>query len=234
MSSRRQYATIAEVEELADVTSTNDAEFEDRISQAEELIDAYVGYQPRFFAQTVRGKATAVSGRTVFDTSDDSPLDRDNDWYTYCVIKIIGGTGAGQERSIESSSKSAKSVTASTDWTTQPDNTSIFEIYQLGKFPRTKDLYREPDSLTYYKSIPEAVKRATAAQVQFIIEMGDDYFAGEDAEMDGERIMSYSYSRGGNSGQSAVVKFLSPKARTLLRGIKNRGGKLVRDNPTWL
>ena len=232
MASNRQYATIAEVEEMADVTSVDNTEFEDRISQAEELIDAYVGFQEKSLNRILQGKATSATTNTLVDTSSDTPLDYDDNFLTFCVIDIIGGTGAGQRRYINASDKDTKSITVSSNWSTVPDSSSIYKIYQLGKFPRLeKDVFFEQDESKYYKSIPEAVKRATAAQVQFIIEMGDDYFAGDDAEMDSERILNYSYSRGsgGGASQSAVVKMVAPKARVLLRGIKNRTGRLIAD-----
>jgi hypothetical protein len=234
MSSRRQYATIAEVEELADVVSTNDTEFEDRISQAEELIDAYIGYQLKAVKNEYVGKFTAVSGTTLYDTSSDSSLNMHDGYFTYCVVEIIGGTGSGQQRKITSSDYDSRSITVSEAWDTDPDTTSVYKIFQIGKFPRLVDSYFEQDLQRYYRSIPEAIKRATAAQVEFIIAQGDQYFQGEDTSKDSESIGDYSYSRGGAAGQSSAVRMLGPKVRTLLKGYKNSTGVIIADNPTNL
>lgn len=217
---RRNYFTTSEVD-----TAT-----EAQAALAEKLIDDYVGYQNKFLSSIVRGEVSAVSNsnKTISDTASGTQLDQTDNIFEGCIIEIIGGTGKGQSRIIESSSKTAKSVTVTSAFTTQPDSTSVFRIYQLAKFPRQKDVDLNRAGDTYYKTIPEAVREAAKAQCQFIIEMGDEYFIGDDSEMDSENIMSYGYSRGGNTPQSAVVKFVSPQSRVLLRGIKNRTGKLVR------
>lgn len=235
MGTLRQYLTIEELEEFADITVTSDSEAYDQIGQAEELIDAYVGYQQKSVEKVAQGQLTAVNSTVLTDTSSDSPLQRDNNYFTHCIIQIVAGAGAGQQRVISSSDRDDKSVTVSEAFTTAPDTTSIYKILQLAKFPRRGDFFYEPDSMTYWKSIPEAVKRATAAQVQYMIEKGSDFFGGDGSEMDSERIGNYSYSRGsGASGQSALVRMIAPRARILLRGIKNRTGRLVAENPTWL
>lgn len=236
MASLRKYATIADVEEFADITSTDDIEFEDRISQSEELIDAYVGYQEKAVPGVHPGRATSVSGTTLFDTSSDTPFTYDDDYFTYCVIEIIGGTGSGQQRSISASSKTNKSITVSAAWTTAPDSTSVYRIFQIGKFPRARDVYHDPDNLTYTKSIPEAVKRAVAAQMAYLVDKGDAYFSGDGTEMESESIGNYSYSRGagGSSMASASVKMLGPRVRTLLKGYKFSGGRIIPENTTCL
>lgn len=235
MGTLRQYLTIAELQEFADITVTDEAEAFDQIGQAEELIDAYVGYQEKHVCRISQGQATSATLGTISDTSNDTPLFRDNNFFTFCVIEIVGGEGAGQSSVISSSNRDARQVTVSPAFTTLPDSTSVYKIYQIGKFPRHCDFFHTPDTLTFYKSIPNAVKRATAAQVQFMIEMGDDFFSGDGSEMSGERIGNYSYSQGGGqAGQSAVVRMLAPKARVILRGIKNRLGRLEAENPTRL
>lgn len=234
MASKRRYATIAEVCELADVTSTDDSEFEDRISQAEELIDAYVGFQQRSVPKQVRGEVTGVNGATIFDTYNGGPLYLTDGWYVNCTFEIVGGTGAGQSGFIIASSRLNQSITLSAALTTPPDTTSIYRIYQLGKFPRMQDKTTNRLGLAIYKTIPEAVKRAVAAQVAFVIEMGDDYFAGDGAVMDSESLLNYSYSKSSGAQQSALVKMIAPRAQVLLRGIMNRTGQLQAENPTTL
>lgn len=231
MASRRGYLTIAELEEFADIDVTDDAEAEDQISQAEELIDAWVGFQERRLYREYRGEVTAVSNadKTIADTGNGTPLDANDDFYKGAEIEIVAGTGAGQRQTIVSSDKSDKTVTVGTAFSPAPDTTSMFRIYQLGKFPRRKDGYQNRAGNKVFYSIPEAVRRATAAQVQFIIEMGSAYFAGAGADMNRERIGNYEYEKSSGSGmnQSTLVKLIAPKARVLLRGITNRTGRFV-------
>lgn len=230
MASRRQYTTIAEVEEFADVTSTNDSEFEDQISMAEEMIDSYVGYQDKHLKREYFGILTSVDGTTLYDTSSDGHFDIDDDYFTYAWIEIIGGAGKGQRARIVSSDKSAKSVTISSAFSTTPDNTSAYKIWQLGKFPRRQDvetMLQADNTNKVYKNIPEAVRRAVAAQVEFVIQMGAEYFAGDQSDKESESIGNYSYSKGSSGAGSSNVRLISPKARQLLRGVKNIKGKLI-------
>jgi hypothetical protein len=230
MASRRAYLTIPELEEFAAITVTDETEAYDQISQAEELIDAYVGFQEKAVPCEYHGEVTAVSANTIFDTESQSPLNVSyNDAFKGCEVEIIGGTGAGQRRTISSSSKDGKSITISEAFTTAPDTTSHYRIYQLGKFPRKKDRHTNRSGDQYFYSIPEAVRRATAAQVAYIIEKGPEYFSGDDSQKTAESIGNYSYQTGGGSsgGQSSVVRLVGPRAQALLRGITNRLGQMV-------
>lgn len=221
---RRHYFTTSEV------TGATEAQ----AALAEQLIDDWVGPQDKFFPATTRGEVSAVtnSGKTIADTGNGSQLDTTNNRFANCVLEIIGGTGSGQVGVIESSDKASKSVTLRAALSTEPDTTSVFRIYQLAKYPRRKDVDTNRAGDTFYKSIPQAIKEAAIAQTEFIIEMGNDYFVGDESEMDSESIMSYSYSRGAGGGQSSLVKLIAPKARTLLRGYKNRLGQIDRGAPS--
>lgn len=214
--------------ETTDVSGSTEAQ----VALAEALIDDYVGYQDRWYQHEVIGKITGAVGSVLYDTSDESPLGVSDGTFNKCVIEIIGGTGIGQRRVLTDSDEGDESVTfTGSAFNPALDSTSIFKIYQLAKFPRRKDGYVKDEVI--YKAIPEAVREATIAQVEFIIAKGDDYFEGDGAEFDSENIGNYSYNRGQSSaGQSALVKLISPRARTLLRGIKNRTGRLIAENPT--
>lgn len=226
MASKRQYATIAEVEEYADVTSTDADEFEDRITQAEELIDAWVGFQQKAVYQVYQGEVSSVNGQTIYDTGSGSPLASKDNFFKGCTIEIIGGGGAGASRTIASSDYTDRSLTYEGDAIAGLDATSVFKIYQLGKFPRYKDMSQNRAGTTYYKYIPEAVKRAVAAQVEYIINQGDEFFSTDDTDKDSESIGNYSYSGGSASQKSALVRLVAPKARSLLKGITNRTGQI--------
>ena len=153
-------------------------------------------------------------------TFDDGYLDK-------CVIEFLSGDEAGTTRSIVAHDKSASSITYDGSELGDLAVGNIFKIYQLAKFPRKKDVvYRDS---VYYKSIIRQVKDAVIAQAEFIVEMGDEYFSGNESDAGSESIGNYSYSNasGGGGQQSATVKMVAPKARTLLRGIINRLGKIV-------
>lgn len=238
MASRRNYATIDEVEQYADVTSTDDTEFEDQISQAEELIDDYVGFQQKAVPDEYHGTVVSynVGTKTLVDSANISALGKYADnYFAGCELLIISGTGKGGRATIESSSKSGSSITLATALDTSPDTTSVYKIYQLGKFPRVQDVYILPDNSKYTYTIPEKVKRATAAQMEFMINQGAKFFGSDQSDMESERIGNYSYSKGSaGGGASSTVKMIAPKARALLKGIRNSTGQLIANNPTGL
>ena len=229
MNSIRGYISSKEqLERLANITVTDEEEMWNQISYAEAMIDAWVGPQEKANEGRVMGVVSAVSGATIYDTNGTSALFVTNNSYQGCTIEIVGGTGAGQSGLIASSDRDARSVTLHTEFSVAPDTTSVFKIYQLAKFPRHCDVTVAPGGTQLYKTIPEAVASAVAYQVEFIIEMGEKYFAGDGSEVDSETIGNYSYSRGsGSNAQSSLVRLLSPRSRALLRSIKNRKGRLI-------
>lgn len=221
---------------LADVQAVESGATLAQVDLAEQIVDAYVGAQQRHIPQTFQGDVTAVtnSNKTFADTSSTTQLNQRDGYFIGCVLEIIGGTGAGQSKLITGSDESDKSVTITDAFTTTPDTTSVFRIYQLGKFPRVKDVFQKQDGTTYYKTIPDAVRQAVIAQVSFIIAKGNGFFTGDDGDKESESIGDYSYSRGNSGAQSAQVRMIGPRARTLLRGIKNSLGTLSAENPTCL
>jgi len=229
----RNYLTIAELQILSNLTVTDNDEALRQLDRAEKAIDDYIGYQCKSVEQMATGQVTSVNSLNVIDTGSGTPLDVTNGTYARCLIEIIGGTGAGQIRYIASSTRSSKSVTIVDAWDTAPDSTSIYKIYQLAKFPRGSDVNSNRDGTSIYKTIPEAIKKAVAAQIDYFISKGDDFFTGNDSNVNSERIGNYSYSRGG-SGAAASVELVSPRVRSLLVGFKNSGGELINDNPTTL
>jgi len=223
-TSRRGYLSQGELEQMANITITDATEADDRISQAEELIDAYVGPQDQYMTESIKGLASA-GGSTSLTLETSHQNNFDIDYFKLCEVEILGGTGVGQRRKITASTK-AGVLTVDSAWVVTPDSTSVYKIYQLGKFPRRKDVevYTSGVNTTYYKAIPEAIKRAVAAQVGYFVEMGDAYFEGDKSEMESESVGDYSYSKGLNV--SNLYKLISPKAKTLLKGIVNRTGSI--------
>lgn len=228
-TSRRGYLSQDELKQFANITITDSTEADDQISQAEEMIDTYVRRADKFIPNQTQGQATSGSTTTLIDTSSDSHFNYDDDYFNGCEIEIIGGTNVGERRRISDFDKATKKITVANAFTAAIDNTSVYVIYQLGLFPRYKDVWH--NSNVYYKRIPEAVKRAVAAQVEYIIEKGEDFFRGG-ADLKSESIDDYSYTRDNGASGSAVL--IAPKARQFLRGFISRIGVLSPENPTNL
>lgn len=224
-TSRRGYLSQAELEQYANITITDTTEADDQISIAEELIDTYVGFQQKFFIGELAGKAISGSTNTLeLETLHKNAIG--NDFYKWCYIEILGGTGAGQRRKIASSTK-AGIITVEDNWSTAPDSTSFYKIFQLGKFPRYQDVtyYNEDSSETYYKQIPENIKRAVSAQIEFMIEMGTKFFSSDQTEKQSETLGDYSYTN--MQGTGSIARLIAPKAKMYLRGIRNITGRIV-------
>lgn len=220
MASRRGYVTTSEVNDFAGISNATDLE----ISEAEELIDAYVGYQCPFIEHPIVGKAQ--SGNTtsfILETTHQNSFQAG--YLVGCFAEIIGGTGIGERKKITAQTADGHITTDA--FTATLDSTSIYKIYQLGKFPRAEDVefYSVDGSNTYYKSIPEMLKRAVAAQVEFVRAMGEDFFKTDQAEKVAEKIGDYSYQNA--QGVSSINKLIAPKAKHFLRGLTRRTGAII-------
>ncbi len=228
MASRRGYVAASEIAGL--VSGFSAGVTDEQISEAEEIIDAYVGYQEKFIDIYYRGQCT-VPGTTaskIIDNTGGNQLFRIDNYFIGCELECIGGTGIGQRGIIASSNRLEQSVTLAAPFATAMDTTSEWKIYQLGKFPRSKDVIVRRDSSVYYKSIPEAVKRATAYQVEFMLTQGQSYFASDETNMSSETVGNYTYIRGDRAAgaPSSLVSMISPRARAVLKGIKNSTGRI--------
>ena len=222
--SNRSYLTIAELEEFADITVTDTDEANDQISQAEELIDSYVGFQDKAIGTEYRGLATGGTTSTINLSTEHQNI-FEIDYFKYCMVEIIGGTGVGDRKMCSGSTK-AGVLTVST-WSVSPDSTSFYRIFQLGCFPRLDDSHFDSQNTPnkFYKFIPEKVKRAVASQVEYKINMGDDYFSTNKSGLKSESIGDYSYTKFG-SNNSRLDDLIAPKAKMLLNGIRNIVGEL--------
>jgi hypothetical protein len=223
-TSRRLYLSEDELEQFADITVTDATEGADRISQAEEAVDAYVGFHEKFMNDLVFGIASAATNTTITLESTHVNV-YDTDFFKYCEVEIVSGTGEGQRRTITGSTR-AGVLTVQSAWTVNPNTTSYYKIYQLGKFPRYCDCDFHNTTLKWVKRIPEQVKRAVAAQVQYQIEVGDSFLSGDKTDLQREQIGDYEYELSQGS-TSSMSRQLSPKGRMLLNGITNRKGKIL-------
>lgn len=222
-TSRRGYVSK---DEVAEYTGANANTITDeKIQKAEELIDGAVGYHEKFMQSPIMGMVANASGVVVKLESLHQNVYQ-ADYFTYCEIEIVGGTGKGQRRKITASALNGE-ITVDSAFTTPLDGTSYYKIYQLGKFPRKCDV--EFDSRNtpnkYYKTIPEAIKRATCAEYEYIVELGDSFFAGGGDNIVSERIGDYSYQNA--DGEVSESDLISNKVSSLLSGYIKRTGKII-------
>ena len=84
-TSRRGYLSQSELEQFADITVTNTTEADDRISQAEEIIDAYVGPQDKFLDYTIEGLVSAAASGTSFILENSHQNVYDIDFFKWCL-----------------------------------------------------------------------------------------------------------------------------------------------------
>ena len=73
------------------------------------------------------GNSSTTIILSVNDTQND-------DYYKDMIIKITNGTGVEQIRTITNYIKMGQIATISTNWTTIPDNTSVYKIYVFNIF----------------------------------------------------------------------------------------------------
>lgn len=233
METARGYLSKAELDNLAPgVTGTDDEKIA-LIDRAEALIDSYIGHQDKAVNMEIRG--VAVSGDTDKLQLGGNEVNKTSgaNYLKGCAIEILDGTGEGQVRIIKSQSLAGE-IVVTKNWDTQPDDTSYYRIYQVGKLPRQgKDLTNDTvnGENRYFRVIPTAVKQAVAAQVEYIQQMGLEYFTGGDSNMQSESSDGYSYTRGenGTSGKGLVA----PAVRSLLAGsgiINRTGGGIIVPN----
>jgi len=148
------------------------------------------------------GTATAGAASTI---TNGAKAWTTNQWANY-EIRITGGTGVGQYRTIASNTGTV--ITVSSAWTTVPDATSTYEIqansdylYFLGNNAVT--MYRYSISANTWTTLAPGVARAAAPSTGMgavcIGVSGESIWANENAIKDGR----YMYSLRG--GASSVI-----------------------------
>ena len=79
-------------------------------------------------------RGTAQGGGSNQITLDALASAVDN-FYKGQIVRIVGGTGAGQSNIIASYSGGTKQATVAANWATIPDNSSVFVLYPFGPIP---------------------------------------------------------------------------------------------------
>jgi hypothetical protein len=251
--SRRQYIdTTYLTSYLGNQTLSGDFPSADGlIDMAEQMVDGYVGPQRKWFqldssfiagvftppdyepetpvVKELRGRITQAISPTQYMIETWQQRAYQNDFFVMCNIDVIGGMGLGKSYLIAASTLSGQITIKNVDGTDPTENvfdtTSVYRIYQLGKFPRDRDVFYNTfqNPTFYYKGIPEQVREATAAQAEFINSMGLDYFTSE--RLTSEHIGSYSYGRAAHSIKDSTL--IAPKAKFLLKGYMSRRGTMI-------
>lgn len=158
MVTTRQYLTEVRYIQLTNNTVSDSAEWERRASIVEELIDDVVGpTSPFHVSRTI----SVTSATTSTFTSDDLNSDQD-DFYNGLRIRIVQGTGKGQETQISDYDADSGLLTVSPVLSTAPDSNSEIILEQVGIFPRQTD--RDVDGRPHN---PDALERAVAYGISF-------------------------------------------------------------------
>lgn len=215
-------------------TITNETLAAGFITDAERVIDAYVGPGPRFApCLTLTLVTGAASGATTLASVDGlSPGERKNYYacggsYIEVLDPITGAiTLVHQRRLVVTSSGQTLSL-ASGFPAALPAGTQL-EFRQVSAFPRAWDidLYGAP-------RLPEGLAAAVAAQVEFGIAFGSEGFGLSDPAIavDEGDVTSRTYSSGYSesrrpAGYQGLATYLAPRARYLLSRLVHSAGYL--------
>lgn len=222
MATLRNYISASLIAVYTGISA--DAINNETLNQSEEDIDSYVGPQTRALCEEYLGRMSAVAGNTFTLESDHQNKFYD-DFFTFSVVQIVGGVGIGQIKRITASTYAG--VVTVDGWDTTPNTTSIYKIYQLGKFPTINEVFIDTDNQPnkYYKHIMNEVARAVAAQYQYRVNMGESFFSTGKSNLQSESFGDYSYTRA--NGSSGLSSLIAPKAKEYLRGIMNRKGTIL-------
>lgn len=146
------------------------------------------------------GTATSATSTTLVNSGKSWTTSQ---WVNY-QIRITGGTGAGQIRTITANDATSVTVAA---WTTTPDNTSTYSIegnddflYLIGNNAVT--MYRYQISTNTWTTPSPAVARAAApasgASLNWVSQSTNSTWTNESSIINGRRL--YSFRGGANTG----------------------------------
>lgn len=197
------------------------------ISDAETIVDSYVGKAPKFYSNLTGSLSSAVtsSGTTVSATVFGDR--RTNYWACgghYLTIANIPGSGShalvGTKRLIVGSTSG--SVTLASGFGTNLAAGVEFKLSQESRFPRwcDSDSWGTPE-------LPPDLERAVAWQVEYGILYGSESYGLGDSSVaagESELVQSRSYSSGYSETRipgerRGLAAWIAPKARAILRDL---------------
>lgn len=204
------------------------------ISDAERIIDAFVGPALRFYPDwTGTTNAVIASGATTW-TADIFGTRRPNYWAKGGIyielLEVAGSPGStlvGEQRLAIASQDNQ--VTLATAFSDAVASGSSFLIHQESRFPRAWD--SDPFGTP---RLPDELKVAVAWQVEYGILFGSEEFGlGDSAvatDADGQvqsRTYGSGYSETRIPGEKrGLATWIAPKARAVLRELLNSTGYL--------
>lgn len=81
------------------------------------------------YLQSGLAQATFAAGTLVFPAVPTlGDVSQEDDYYNDAIVRIVAGTGAGQERRIADYAGASRTCTMQTNWTTVPDGTSQYSL----------------------------------------------------------------------------------------------------------
>lgn len=175
------------------------------------------------------GTATAGGASTLTNSSKGWAT---NQWANY-QIRITGGTGAGQIRTI--SSNTGTVITVSSAWTTQPDATSTYSIegnddflYLIGN--NAVAMYRYSITSNSWTTLSPTAARAAApgaaCSLDWVFGVPDSDWTAENSIRNGQRLYSFRGAGGAAldyydiAANTWVNVTYSPAAETFTTGSK--------------
>jgi len=206
------------------------------ITDAERIVDAYVGPAPRFYTdQTGDTSAVIASGTSASVVTADVFGDRrPNYWakggHYLHVLDVPGSPSSaliGESRLIVASTSGQ--VTLVSGFLTDVPSGSTFWLHQESAFPRVWDT----DNFGTPR-LPDVLENAVALQVEYGILYGSEAFGLGDSGVatdEGASVQSRTYASGYSESRQpgqerGLARWTAPRARALLRSIMSNAGRL--------
>ena len=207
------------------------------ITDAERMLDAYVGPSQKFYTDLTGDLAAPVTSSGTTLSAGVFGNRRTNYWAAgghYVRLTAVPGSGAhalvGAKRLIVASTSGT--VTLASAFGTNMAAGVQFVLHQESRFPRCIDT--DPWGTP---RLPEQLAQAVAWQVEYGIQYGgESYGLGDNAVVTGddEAVQTRTYSSGYSEtrvpgvagGRAGLSAWVAPKARAILRDIMAVTGRL--------
>lgn len=209
---------------------TNNALAAQFISDAERIIDVFVGPWPSFYPElTLNLSATLASGATTLQSSTLG--DRRPNWWAqggvYVVVKDGPSALIREKRLVVASDTDQLTLASGFPGVLTAGSAEVI-LRQESKFPRWEDCDAQGDPF-----LPPQLEAAVAYQVEYGIHFGSEEFGLGDSvvTVDHGEVQSRSYGSGYSESRFPNVvtgfsRLVAPKARGVLKPLMNRTGRL--------